>query len=485
MFGWFKIKSPLNTEQRRWIKERFEWLHAEFGAERLTAPTVTPTEEYFPDPYAGTVEDASVLFDRVCKYMGVDRARIDLRFYESASADVVAAAFNPVLPREYALGAYQEHDGRIDIWLETTSLREPGSVVATLAHELGHVHLLADGRCHETAEDHEPLTDLLVVYFGLGIFVANNTLHEVNWNAGQFSGWQMSKRGYMSLAEHAYALALYAHARNEHAPRWAKYLRKDVRALFEIDLRHLVRGTELHVVNPKNDVTTDTDSTDKSNPSDYELDSGAEGGASNEPVAEFNDAEPSEELATDASADDFFTEGVNHATQAEHDLAITAFTQALRLNPTDVEAWLYRARSNLAIARYTQAIEDCTACLRLKPTAVGAACYRAMAHLWLRRFADAIPDLDRAIRADKSDANAWQLRGLAHIGLKQFQEAIHDLNQAVRRAPTWATNYLARSRAHDGLGDVKRAQADLNEAIRRDSNLSDDSQRSACLAGRS
>ena len=102
-----------------------------------------------------------------------------------------------------------------------------------------------------------------------------------------------------------------------------------------------------------------------------------------------------------------------------------------------------------------------------------------------QQFADAIPDLDGAIRADKSNANAWQLRGLAHIGLKQFQEAIYDLNQAVRRAPTWATNYLARSRAHDGLGDVKRAQADLKEAIRRDSNLSDDSQRSACLAGRS
>jgi hypothetical protein len=165
MFGWFKIKSPLTADQRSWVEERFDWLRAEFGEQRLQAPTVTPTDEYFPDPYAGTVEDAAVLFDRVCKYMGVDPARVDLRFYESPSADVVAAAFNPALQREYALGVYQERDGRIDIWLETTSLREPASVVATLAHELGHVHLLADGRCDATTEDHEPLTDLLVVYF--------------------------------------------------------------------------------------------------------------------------------------------------------------------------------------------------------------------------------------------------------------------------------------------------------------------------------
>jgi hypothetical protein len=114
----------------------------------------------------------------------VDRARIDLRFYESPSADVVAAAFNPVLHREYALGAYQELDGRIDIWLETTSLREPASVVATLAHELGHVHLLADGHCDATTEDHEPLTDLLVVYFGMGLFVASCELSQAPKRGG-------------------------------------------------------------------------------------------------------------------------------------------------------------------------------------------------------------------------------------------------------------------------------------------------------------
>jgi tetratricopeptide (TPR) repeat protein len=483
MFGWFKIKSPLTTDQRRWIEERFDWLRAEFGEDRLEAPIVTPTDEYFPDPYAGTVEDASVLFDRVCQYMDVDRARVDLRFYKSSSADVVAAAFNPAL-REYALGAYQERDGRIDIWLETTSLREPVSVVATLAHELGHVHLLADGRCHETAEDHEPLTDLLVVYFGMGIFVANSTLREVNWKAGQLSGWQMSKQGYMSLAEHAYALALYAHARNEHAPQWAGHLRRDVRALFEIDLKHLATGAELHVVNPMNDVTTDADSNDESNRPDSEPDSDAEGHQSNEPYSECNDANVSKELATDGSADDFFTQGVNHATRGEHDLAIAALTEALRLNPGDGEAWLFRAKSNLAIQRHTQAIEDCSECLRLEPTDVSAACHRAMAYLWLRRFADALHDLSGAIRAKKDDPNAWHLRGLAHIGLNQFEEAIHDLNQAVRRAPTWATNYLARSRAREALGDVKLAQADLNEAIRRDPNLSDESRRSACLAGR-
>jgi tetratricopeptide (TPR) repeat protein len=318
----------------------------------------------------------------------------------------------------------------------------------------------------------------------LGLFAANNAIREVNWSTGQFSGWQMSKRGYMSLAEHAYALALYAQARNEHAPRWATHLRKDLRALFAVDLKHLSTGAELDVVNPTNEPTTDADSIAESNRLDDEPETDGKDLAASEPDSELDDATPAEELATEGSADDFFTQGVGHASRDEHDLAIAAFTEAIRLSPSDREALLSRAQSNLATQRYLEAIEDCTELLRLQPTSVSAACHRASAYLWLRRFADALRDLDGAILARKDDPTAWHLRGLAHLGLGQYDEALRDLNQAVRRAPTWATNYLARSRAREALGDVKRAQADLAEAIRRNPNLSDESQRSACLAGR-
>ena len=172
--------------------------------------------------------------------MGVDRNRLDLQLYTSPSADPVSAAFNPALRRDYALGAFQEEEGRITIWLEQSRLHEPHSVVSTLAHELGHVHLLADKRCDPNTSDHEPLTDLLAVYFGLGIFVANNAIREVNWRSGNVEGWSLNRQGYLNIAEHAYALALYAQARGEHQPRWTKHLRPDLRGLLKTELKRLV-----------------------------------------------------------------------------------------------------------------------------------------------------------------------------------------------------------------------------------------------------
>jgi hypothetical protein len=46
-------------------------------------------------------------------------------------------------------------------------------LVATLAHELGHIILLRPGLIKRTKEDMEPLNDLLTIFLGFGIFTAN------------------------------------------------------------------------------------------------------------------------------------------------------------------------------------------------------------------------------------------------------------------------------------------------------------------------
>ena len=59
------------------------------------------------------------------------------------------------------------------------------------------------------------------------------------------SGWQTSSRGYLTQAEHAYALALYAYSRDEFDPAWALHLRKDVRALLKTELSLLKSKTRV------------------------------------------------------------------------------------------------------------------------------------------------------------------------------------------------------------------------------------------------
>lgn len=344
MFGWFRIQSPLTAQQRCWIDERFAWLRQQFGEGPLRKEIVTPTHEFFPDPYAATPRDAEILLDRLCTYMDVDRSRVTLQLFTDSSADEVVNAFNPVHRREHALGMFEAEGGRIRIWLEATRLSEPYSVVSTLAHELGHVHLLADARCDASMADHEPLTDLLTVYFGLGIFTANQALREVNWRSGTFEGWSTAKQGYMSIPEFSYALALYAQFRGEERPRWVRYLRPDARAYFKVESKGIIASSpsasaiatgieELHVMPAASQWmgtrTSHDDHVDDSKPG----------------CSEEHGLEPADlEFEFDLNADGFFAEACSYVAHGKHDLAIASCSRTLELNPDDYEARLQRVR---------------------------------------------------------------------------------------------------------------------------------------------
>ena len=238
MFGWFraKIECPVDPETRQWLEERLDWLCREFGNERLLSATVVlPTPDFFPDPYDGTPEDARMMLDRVCEYMGIQGKTIDLEFFQDR---------NPVSDGEYqhgAAGLYQENEGRFLVWVEMSNLGDPLGLVATLAHELGHVLLLGQGRIAREVDDHEPLTDLLTVFLGMGVFTANSVIRENYWQEGHLGGWSMQRRGYLTMPMYGYALALFARARGEPDPPWASELRPDVRQAFQQGERFLTQ----------------------------------------------------------------------------------------------------------------------------------------------------------------------------------------------------------------------------------------------------
>ncbi|HJZ93656.1 MAG TPA: hypothetical protein VKE40_22465 [Gemmataceae bacterium] len=218
------VACPVEPAVKQWVEHRLTWLVGQFGRQRLLGGTVVlPTPEFFPDPFDGSPDSARPILARVCGYMGIDPAKVELDFYEYRRP--------PDAKRSDAAA------GRFRVWLEESNLYDPTALVAALAHAVGHIHL--DRRLAAEAADREPLADLLTVFFGLGIFSANAVLHESYWNNGEFSGWRIGRRGYLGMPAYGYALALYAQARCEDDPPWARYLRLDVRTALRQGQRFL------------------------------------------------------------------------------------------------------------------------------------------------------------------------------------------------------------------------------------------------------
>jgi hypothetical protein len=103
-------------------------------------------------------------------------------------------------------------------------MEDPMTLVATLAHELGHVILLRPGLVGRDEPDMEPLNDLLTVFLGFGIFTANSAFRFEQFTTNESQGWSSRRLGYLSEELFGYSLARFALERGEKKPEWRTLL---------------------------------------------------------------------------------------------------------------------------------------------------------------------------------------------------------------------------------------------------------------------
>jgi len=213
----FAATCPVNPREQQWIEESLAWLRTAFGAPRAVLTDLAEND----------------IVGRLCQLMDVDPKTITVELYGDSAEDDLARAAGLTVRSRGAAGHYRRENGRPVIALDRTLTST--RLVATVAHELGHV--LLDGRYD--AEDHEPLTDLLTVHFGLGVFGANACFDFSQDHQRR----QVRRLGYLTEPMYGYALACHAHSRGELRPTWAAQLDVNPRVHLKRGLRHLRRRT--------------------------------------------------------------------------------------------------------------------------------------------------------------------------------------------------------------------------------------------------
>lgn len=230
LFGLFPPSSPLPVREKAWTEVHMRWLARQFGADRLLkAPVVLPDDHWFPEPYDDAEEDARRLLHRIGDIMQVATTSIRLEVCADEAMSEASGHYEPGLIR-----------------VGESELADPPGLVAVLAHELAHGWLVERG-LSAGSRDVKYVADLLPVYLGLGVFMANATVREMN---GSWRGRHGSRRDSLNSCTLGYALALFAWVRGERRPDWAKYLRLDARHALKAGLRYL-RATEDSLFTPE------------------------------------------------------------------------------------------------------------------------------------------------------------------------------------------------------------------------------------------
>ncbi|MEX0774331.1 MAG: hypothetical protein WD042_01315 [Phycisphaeraceae bacterium] len=239
MLGWlFQPVCPCDIAAKAWVEERLQWLDEEFTDSVFNGrPIVLPTRDFFADPYDGSKAAARRLLDRICAYMDVVPELVDLLIVAEHDDLILVNESGQAIPG--AAGTYHEDEGRFKVRIDKWGLADPVGLVGTMAHELAHVRLLGQSRITHDEFDNELLTDLTVVHFGLGIFLANTPR---TW-ASDYSRWPGSdllKPEYMTAPMFGWALAHVAWFQREKRPSWTRHLNGAARANLKQDLRYLM-----------------------------------------------------------------------------------------------------------------------------------------------------------------------------------------------------------------------------------------------------
>lgn len=243
MFGWFSSGCPVDEAAKQWIEDRLNWLSEQFGRDVFTRRAVIlPTAEFFPQTVDGSEESVRNLLDQVCGYMDVDPQEVRLKLFTRKSDLWLMNEKGKYLPPGPA-GMYEAKRGRAIVHIEMDELCNLSGLVGTMAHELAHLRLMGERRVMGREFDNELLTDLTVVFHGLGIFLGNSPR---NWDShnSTWPGTNLVRPEYMTVPMYAYALAHAAWHRNEAKPAWSKYLSFDLAPNFRQALRFLNRTND-------------------------------------------------------------------------------------------------------------------------------------------------------------------------------------------------------------------------------------------------
>jgi tetratricopeptide (TPR) repeat protein len=110
------------------------------------------------------------------------------------------------------------------------------------------------------------------------------------------------------------------------------------------------------------------------------------------------------------------------------------------------------------------AIEAFSEAIRLEPSDVRAYRQRGAAYLHQEEHDRAIADFNEAIRLAPDDAGAVYNRGVAYAKKQDQDSALTDYGEAIRLNPDFAKAYRARSLVYAKKGDDVRAKADKQKA---------------------
>jgi tetratricopeptide (TPR) repeat protein len=170
-------------------------------------------------------------------------------------------------------------------------------------------------------------------------------------------------------------------------------------------------------------------------------------------------------------AETFFVQGDIKRRTDDYDGAITAYSEAIHLNPKYAAAYYHRGLAQAKKQNFEAAVADYSQALNFDPEYRSVYSSRAFARLEIDDVEGAIQDRDQAMLLDqKQTAKSYMVHGDYHNQVSELDKALGYYDKALSANPNFIQAYLVRGSVRYQQNDFAGAIADYSKAIELDSD---------------
>jgi len=248
----FKQKPFVDADTKAWIFDTYSWALRNLSSDIFYGETVLvlPTNDFFPDKSSDSEELSLLIFERVKKYAGMDGWECELLSQEQDVNPVVSPTVvihnSPKGPAgTFSIQKDDLNKNKATITYNQNQVKNPQMLIATFAHELSHylgatiVEFPPGGE-----EAWEPATDLIAVFIGYGLFLANTAFTSEAFTGIDSQGWSTQTQGYLSENDLIYAISIFCILKKISISSVEPHLKKSLRSGFKKAMKEISKNKD-------------------------------------------------------------------------------------------------------------------------------------------------------------------------------------------------------------------------------------------------
>ena len=254
----FKPTQLLDEVSINWMFDAFAWALRNFDSDVFLNETilVTPSNEHFPGTESSAEGMAKLIFERVKVYAGMQHwpyRLVDANTVQEITP-VQIKIDGPIRGEAGLVPTSIDGSQKLIIPYHQDQFKDPEVVIANFAHNLAHYLGTTAGEAPPGGEENWPhVTELLAVFMGFGLMMANSANTTKIRSCSSCSGPAIERENYLSQYDITYALAIFCCLKGIPTGGVVKDLKSSLRPFFKRAIKDILgRKSQLSLLKGMN-----------------------------------------------------------------------------------------------------------------------------------------------------------------------------------------------------------------------------------------